>query len=81
MGKRLGPLEINPNRRTRALCISFGPAMLQLLRQHCPPGSKHLGCFFGQLLMEHVARQEERQRAARATPGGSPAGMDVDLTG
>ena len=81
MGKRLGPLEINPNRRTRALCISFGPAMLQLLRQHCPQGSKHLGCFFGQLLMEHVARQEERQRAARGTPGGSPAGMDVDLTG
>jgi hypothetical protein len=75
MGKRLGPLDINPHRRTRALCVSFDPAMLRLLRQHCPPGSKHLGCFFGQLLVEYVARQEERRGAAAdAPPTLSPGG-------
>jgi hypothetical protein len=76
MGKRLSLLEVNPNRRTRALSVSLAPEMLQLLRQHCPPGSKHLGCFFGQLLVEYVARQEERQRVA----GGTPAVMDEDRT-
>jgi hypothetical protein len=81
MGKRLGLLETNPHRRTRALCVSFDPGMLRLLRQHCPPGSKHLGCFFGQLLVEYVARQEERRGGDRDTPGGSPAVMDVGRTG
>ena len=76
MSKRLGPLEMNPRRRTRALCVSLDSAMLQLLRQHCPPGSRHLGCFIGQLLVDYVARQEERQRLA----GGTPADMDVGLT-
>ena len=81
MGKRLGPLDINPHRRTRALCVSFDPAMLQLLRQHCPRGNRHLGCFFGQLLVEYVARQEERQQKDWNAPGGLPAGMGVGRAG
>ena len=80
MSKRLGPLEMNPRRRTRALCVSLDSAMLRLLRQHCPPGSRHLGCFIGQLLVDYVARQEERQHVTRTTPEGSPAGMDEDRT-
>jgi hypothetical protein len=78
MGQRLGPLDINPNRRTRALCVSLDPMMLQLLRRYCPPGSKHLGCFIGQLLMAHDAREEARREQDRNPPGDSPAGMDED---
>jgi hypothetical protein len=35
---------------------------VQVLRQHCPKGTKGVGRFVSRLILEERARQEERQR-------------------
>ena len=62
MGNRLGPLETNPNRRTRALVVSLEPDTLRLVRAYCPPGARHLGEFITKLVWDFRAREEERYR-------------------